>query len=388
VTDEEVGAWAANLAAFVTTDAAGTVSQTIEPAGLPAGKYSVVSLGFPSLAKVGEEDLARVGQLKRLGFLEFKDAAGLTAAGVAALSQGAPISTLIMRNVPLADADLTCLGRIRTLRTIDIHGAPRLTGTVLREWKSLGLTRLSIGGWSYTEGALAGLADLKSLQSLTLGKLDGLTVDEFAQGLRFSPNDVELAHLPALRGQLRAALRTFPRAASVRLTGLTLDPADLDALAGFKPMTFLQLAETGTGDAQVAAIARSTTLTTLHWFGFATVGTSLDALAACRPLRQLALSNSRVTDDGLRAVATLPQVERLLLDGNSAITDDGIGALAAMKQLRTLRLSGTPVTGAALSQLTALRRLESLELVGCPGVAADDVAAFRKALPRCQVAHP
>ncbi|MFN0130004.1 MAG: hypothetical protein ACKV19_25345 [Verrucomicrobiales bacterium] len=387
-TDEEVAQWAVTVGAFVTTKSGEKTFQTNEATGLPEGRYQLIALGFPSLARVSESDLVRVGQLRHLSYLEFKDATGLTAAGLAGACAGQSLNMLLLRNLPLTDADLAAIGRLKSLRTLDISGAPKLTGTVWREWKGLTLNRLAIAGTGYAPGSLTALADLKSIQSLTLDAIDGLTSAEFSKGVRFPTPDVELANLPALRGDLRVALAAFPRASSLRLTGQTLDPADLEVVAKFKPMTFLQLSSTGTGDDQVASVARASSLATLHWFHFASPGHSLGALATCKPLRQLALSDSQITDAGLRQLATLTQVERLLLDGNPAITDDGIVALAVMKQLRTLRLSRTPVTDAALTPLTALRRLESLELVGCPGVTPEGMAAIQAALPKCRISYP
>lgn len=388
VTDEEIGAWAVTVGGFVTSDAGGKVSQTIEAAGLPTGKYSIISLAFSTLEKVSEADLAKVGQLKRLGYLEFKDATGLTPAGLAGACQAPALGTLLLHKVPLADADLACLGRVKSLRVLHVRGAPQLTGTVWRQWKGFGVTHLALGGWSCAPDTLPALADLKSITSLTLDGVAGLSGDDFAKGPKFTVGEVDVANMPSLHGQLRPVLAAFPRAASVRLTNFQPDSSDVAALAQFKPMAFLQLAGTGTGDPQVPGLAATTSLVTLHWFHFATAGHDLDRLAAAKSLRHLALTDGQLTDDGLRKVATLPQIETLLLDGTAGITDDGVGALSTMKQLRTLRLNRTPVTGLALTRLAALRRLESLDLTGCSAVTPEAVAAFRKALPKCKVVFP
>lgn len=388
VTDEEIGAWAVTVGGFVTSDAGGKVSQTIEAAGLPAGKYSIISLAFSTLEKVSEADLLKVGQLKRLGYLEFKDATGLTAAGLAGACQAPALGTLLLDKVGLAEADLACLGRLKSLRVLHVRGGPQLTGAVWRQWRGFGVTHLTLGGWSCAPDTLPALADLKSVTSLTLDGVAGLSGEDFAGGPRFTVSELHLSNMPALRGQLRQLLAAFPRTSSVRLTSLPLDPSDVTALAQFKPMTFLQLAGTGTGDPQVAGLASTTSLVTLHWFNFATAGHDLGGLAAARSLRHLALTDGNVTDDGLRQVATLPQIETLLLDGTAGITDDGVSALSTMKQLRTLRLNRTPVTDAALTRLAALRRLESLDLTGCTAVTPEAVSALRKSLPKCKVVFP
>ncbi|GIS60343.1 MAG: hypothetical protein CM1200mP2_25680 [Planctomycetaceae bacterium] len=71
-----------------------------------------------------------------------------------------------------------------------------------------------------------------------------------------------------------------------------------------------------------------------------------------------------MTDDGLRAIAGLKQLESLNLVGAS-ITDDGLDHLAQLESLTELAISGEAITDAGLEKIVSgCQRLVRLELAG------------------------
>ncbi len=91
----------------------------------------------------------------------------------------------------------------------------------------------------------------------------------------------------------------------------------------------------------------------------------------------LDLSRTGITDEGLTALAKMPNLEHLDLRG-TAVSDAGVGALAQLKHLQTLVLYGTGVSDAglpALQGLPALRRL----YVGGTKVTGPGLQALRQA---------
>ncbi len=83
-------------------------------------------------------------------------------------------------------------------------------------------------------------------------------------------------------------------------------------------------------------------------------------------LTTLDLSGSRaVTDDGLRALARLPQLRHLNLSG-CAIGDAGLAVLRELPMLASLDLAWTPVTDAGAAHLAACARLRDVNLMGTP----------------------
>lgn len=78
----------------------------------------------------------------------------------------------------------------------------------------------------------------------------------------------------------------------------------------------------------------------------------------------LDLSGSHaLTDQGLRHLAHLPQLEHLDVSG-TGITDRGLDILRELPALRTISLAGTRVTDAGVAQLAHCERLESVSLQG------------------------
>jgi hypothetical protein len=86
------------------------------------------------------------------------------------------------------------------------------------------------------------------------------------------------------------------------------------------------------------------------------------ARLACFPeLETLALFDSGIGDAGVSNLKPLANLRTLYL-GRTKVTDAGLGALAGMTRLKTLGLSDTRVTDAGLLRLTHLDRLASLNL--------------------------
>jgi hypothetical protein len=84
-------------------------------------------------------------------------------------------------------------------------------------------------------------------------------------------------------------------------------------------------------------------------------------LREMRCLRVLNLADVPITDDSLRTIASLGQLERLELN-STHITDRGIVRLRDLVNLRELNLGRTSVTDFGVSWLATLSRLERLDL--------------------------
>ena len=88
----------------------------------------------------------------------------------------------------------------------------------------------------------------------------------------------------------------------------------------------------------------------------------LKELAALKGLRKLVLfSCEGVTDASLKELIVFPRLQRLDL-ALTKVTGTGLKDLAGLKELQTLRLSYTAVTDAGLQHLAALKGLKDLDL--------------------------
>ena len=108
-----------------------------------------------------------------------------------------------------------------------------------------------------------------------------------------------------------------------------------------------------------------------------------DEKAPGKPAITVNLSNTKVTDAGLKELAALKQLTTLNL-GVTQVTDAGLKELAPLKQLTTLYLHDTDVTDAGLKELTALKNLTTLHL-GKTAVTDAGVKELQQALPNCQI---
>ena len=90
------------------------------------------------------------------------------------------------------------------------------------------------------------------------------------------------------------------------------------------------------------------------------------ARLACFPeLETLSLFDSSIGDAGIAHLKPLVNLRTLYL-GRTKVTDAGLDALTGMTQLKTLGLSDTRVTDAGLLRLTHLQQLASLNLRRTP----------------------
>src|SRR4051812_4515184 len=85
-------------------------------------------------------------------------------------------------------------------------------------------------------------------------------------------------------------------------------------------------------------------------------------LAHMQDLRVLDLSLTRVSDRGLRALKTAPNIEELNLYFAEKITDEGASVVKNWKHLKKLNLRGTKITDSTLEILAGVPTLEWLDV--------------------------
>ncbi len=130
----------------------------------------------------------------------------------------------------------------------------------------------------------------------------------------------------------------------------------------------------------------------------ATAATPEESLAALKKLRariqrnkqgeivQVDLTNTSITDSGLKHLKGLAKLQRLMLD-NDEISDDGLVHLKGLVSLQDLSLAGTPVSDEGLAHLKGLKKLTVLHLAGSL-VTPEGIADFKEAVPGCKVNKP
>lgn len=100
-------------------------------------------------------------------------------------------------------------------------------------------------------------------------------------------------------------------------------------------------------------------------------------------LYSLDASDSKIQDKDLDYVAKLVKLKELDLSG-TAVTANGVASLAKLSDLERLWLDGTKLDDSTLDKLQGNRKLVKLSLSET-GVSTDTVAEFKKTLPNCEV---
>ena len=117
--------------------------------------------------------------------------------------------------------------------------------------------------------------------------------------------------------------------------------------------------------------------------GTSVTNADLESLRGRQHLRLLELRGTEISDDGLRRLAGLEPLEAVGL-AETKISDDGLLLVATFPNLTSLYLQKTAVTDAGLLHLQSMLTLRMVDLSGSQ-TTAQGVAAFRAALPQCDV---
>ena len=109
----------------------------------------------------------------------------------------------------------------------------------------------------------------------------------------------------------------------------------------------------------------------------------LKHLSGLTNLEELDLSGTRVTEKGIEALRNLKAMRRLNLLGVQA-TDASMDVLAGMEHLQVVNLYRTRVTNSGLARLQALKELTDVDL-RYSRVTSNGIEALRAALPNVKV---
>ena len=113
----------------------------------------------------------------------------------------------------------------------------------------------------------------------------------------------------------------------------------------------------------------------------------LEAIQDLDDLYDLSVTNSAVTDAGIRHLAGLPKLRRLNLSG-SEITDEGLATLVvACSDLTDLSLERVPgITDEGVLGLAVLKSLTTLSIYNSR-ISTNAAVLLSKKLPKCEVRH-
>jgi hypothetical protein len=97
----------------------------------------------------------------------------------------------------------------------------------------------------------------------------------------------------------------------------------------------------------------------------------------------LNLSDTNLTDDGLKIISTLPRLYWLQLR-NTQVTENGLNALSGAPSLEMLEISGTSIDDQAIPILASFRKLKHL-LILRTRITDDGLQKLRESMPDCKI---
>ncbi len=153
---------------------------------------------------------------------------------------------------------------------------------------------------------------------------------------------------------------------SLRLSYATLDDRVAPQLQVLTKLRHLDLGGTRITDEGLSALAGLGELQTLHLHHTRVTNRGLQHLSGLAKLQELTLHATDLVDEGMVHLAELQQLHTLRLD-RTLITDAAIETLVQLRALRRLNLADTVVTAAGVDRLRSLPELEVLELAGIRG---------------------
>jgi hypothetical protein len=209
-------------------------------------------------------------------------------------------------------------------------------------------TRLRNGGPLWTSLRLNDAAVVARFALLCLGPrlkwFDGCMADQLDYALRLlGENNTVLTHLLLRKIHLDDSKRTM----------------DLRRLRNCHVLKTLYLTDSKVTDAGIRGLELIPTLKNLN-LGCCTRVTDVSFLRTCRALKWLNLALTSATDAGIRGLELIPTLEELSLYQCSQITD--VSFLQNCRVLKKLVLTWTSVTDAGIRGLELIPTLEDLDL--------------------------
>jgi hypothetical protein len=159
------------------------------------------------------------------------------------------------------------------------------------------------------------------------------------------------------------------------LVAVGCGPVRPDAVTSGDPVATVAWQVRRVREARTGRVVASEPLTNADW----------ESLRGLRGLRELVVLAGRADDDRADIIASLPDIERLVLR-ESPLSDEGFRAVASRLTLRDLNVPRAGCTAAGVRALAALPRLRSLRIGGAR-LAGTDVCAAAVGLPALRTLH-
>jgi Leucine-rich repeat (LRR) protein len=281
----------------------------------------------------GLKPVASLKHLKELSLSPRRDEGFMDGSGLVYLKGLTTLEHLELPSSDVTDDMLVHFKELTKLQSLDL-GDTKVTGTGFQHLKGLTqLTALYLQGCPVTDDGLKQVQGLTSLVNLTL-----------------SETKITDAGLQYLKGMKQ-------------LVGLNFAYTEINGsgfvhLAGLTEVQSIYLPGTKTTDEHFKHFAGMKKLNSLFLDSTPVTGIGLAPLKDL-PLSSLSLNNTKVNDEGLKAIGQLANLSNLHLD-QTAITDVGLQHLQGLTKLQSLNLNGTKIDGSGFQHFKMMTDLQSI----------------------------
>jgi Leucine-rich repeat (LRR) protein len=303
------------------------------------GDGLIIEVNFRD-AEVTDEAMQHLSGLRRVESILFNDTAAITDAALEPIGKLATLRNLDLRGCPVSNAGMAHLKGLKKLKALRLSGKSGATTVDDEGFEHISaLNGLKVLAADFLFGDMAaGISRLDGVSNLEELYLAGTTFDDEAAAL----------------------LTRFPKLRQLRVSQSQLSDQGLEHLAKLKSLTVLDLSE----NSQI-------------------FDGGLQHLSSMRQLTSLNLWRVNITDSGVEHLAGLTNLESLNLD-NTQISDSGLQHLSRMTKLKFLHLGSTFISDAGLSQLEPLTSLEELRVTRT-GVSEAGVATLSETLTNTKI---
>jgi hypothetical protein len=184
-----------------------------------------------------------------------------------------------------------------------------------------------------------------------------------------------------------ARLSALPEIVSLGLENTVISESDWRNIPKFRKLESVLLGHSNITDDGVKHLSQLAELDTLSMGSAKEITDSAISYISHLPkLTNLKLGSTNITDQGLRSLSPISQLQILELP-NVKVTSDGVELLKNIPSLRCVLLDWTDVDDRALNFLAHLPNIEVLQASGTR-VTSEGIQRFREAHPQCRVTGP
>ncbi len=280
--------------------------------------------------------------------------------------QGLPhVAQLLLDGTAVTDEGVATLGKVRSLKTVDLGSlriAPATVAQLKQALPGCEVIEKPTDRWATTRWVLA------SGGNVTAVLPDGQAIAEIVDPVQvpagpFVLSEIHLADQPKLTDADLERFRGLSGLEVLDISGSSVTDAGIVHLVGCTKLRDLDLSRTKITDKCAAILARMQSLRQLHLAGTEFSGTGLKQLGALGGLTHLSLAETGIGDSDLVYLKSLPKLDWLSLSGTS-ISDAAKPSLAGLKLLRKLLVDQTQIADAGVEELKAM--MPACDIAGDP----------------------